>query len=124
MNYAKIFAFTLTIPLYTSKNWINFCLNLARIYLHLSEDYQTIDYNKFTEDFQLRPKRFTVTSSVTSENKEGPYLEIKNDQKFNIHLLFNLPKDIFLEKFNIPSLKNSLDQFNQWFEGFFTIYSH
>ena len=94
-----------------------------RIYLHLSEDYQTIDYNKFTEDFQLRPKRFTVSSSVISENKEGPYLEIKNDQKFNIHLLFNLPKNLFLEKFNIPSLKNSLDHFDQWFESFFTTYS-
>jgi len=51
INYAEIFASSLTIPLHTSKNWINFCLNLARIHLHLSKDYKTIDYNKFTEDF-------------------------------------------------------------------------
>jgi hypothetical protein len=46
------------------------------------------------------------------------------DNRFNIKLNFNLPKTLFLEKYNIPSLKNSLNHFNEWFEKIFFIYSH
>jgi hypothetical protein len=45
------------------------------------------------------------------------------DNRFNIKLNFNLPKTLFLEKYNIPSLKNSLNHFNEWFEKIFPIYS-
>jgi hypothetical protein len=123
MNYSKIFASSLTIPPYTNKNRTQFCLNIARIHLYLSENYQTIDYIKFTEDFQPRPKRFTIFASTVTVDHEKPYLTIKHDLKFNIHLLFNLPKTQFLDKFNIPSLKNSLDHFDQWFEQFFITYN-
>jgi hypothetical protein len=46
------------------------------------------------------------------------------DNRFNIQLLFNIPKTLFLEKFNIPSLKNSLEYFNKWFEEFFAPYNN
>ena len=45
------------------------------------------------------------------------------DNRFNIKLHFNLPKTLFLEKYNIPSLQNSLNHFNEWFEKTFPIYS-
>ena len=65
-----------------------------------------------------------VSLSTISTNKKEFYLTIKYDKKFNIYLLFNLLKTLFLEKFNIPSLKNSLEHFNNWFEGFFKTYDH
>ena len=46
------------------------------------------------------------------------------DNRFNIHLLFNIPKTLFLVKYNIPSLNNSLDHFNKWFKNFFPLYNH
>ena len=45
------------------------------------------------------------------------------DNRFNIKLHFNLSKTLFLEKYNIPSLQNSLNHFNEWFEKTFPIYS-
>jgi hypothetical protein len=45
------------------------------------------------------------------------------DNRFNIHLLFNIPKTLFLEKYNIPSLNNSVDHFDEWFKKFFPLYN-
>src|ERR1043165_4100577 len=56
-------------------------------------------------------------------DKDNKYLTIKMDNRFNIHLLFNIPKTLFLEKYNIPSLNNSLDHFNEWFKNFFPLYN-
>ena len=55
--------------------------------------------------------RFTISSAINAFDQEGKYLTIKQDKKFNITLLFNIPKIQFLEKFNISSLKNLLEYF-------------
>ena len=87
-------------------------MNLARIHLHLSENYQqALNYTKFAKDFNLCPMRFTISSAINVFDQEEKYLTIKQDKKFNITLLFNIPKTQFLEKFNIPSLKNFLEYF-------------
>ena len=67
--------------------------------------------------------RFTISSAINAFDQERKYLTIKQDKKFNITLLFNIPKTQFLEKFNIPSLKNSLEYFENWFEKFFPTYN-
>ena len=124
LNYAEIFASPYTIPPYKTNGRLQFCMNLARIHLHLSENYQqALNYTKFAEDFNLRPMRFTISSAINAFDQEEKYLTIKQDKKFNIILLFNIPKTQFLEKFNIPSLKNSLEYFENWFEKFFPIYN-
>ena len=119
----EIFASPATIPPYKLENRLQFGLNLARLHLYLSGTYQAIDYHKFANDFNLRPKTFKITSHTVSLNKDEKYLTIKSDNKFNIQLLFNLPAKIFNTQFCIPSLKNSLDYFNDWFEEFFSIYN-
>jgi len=123
LNYSKIFASSATIPPYTNQNRIQLCINLARIYLYLSNNYQAIDYIKFAEDFQLRPKRFNIISKVSDYDKEKQYVIIKSDNKFNIYLDFNIPKTLFHQKLNIPSLANSLDHLKQWFKQFFSTYN-
>src|ERR1051325_2570419 len=45
------------------------------------------------------------------------------DNHFNIQLDFNIPKTLFMEKYNIPSLKNLLFHFNEWFKRVFLLYS-
>jgi hypothetical protein len=52
-NYPKIFASSATIPPYTSPNRLQFCINLARLHLYFTNNYQAIDYIKFAEDIQL-----------------------------------------------------------------------
>ena len=123
LNYAEIFASPATIPPFKVENRIQFCINLARLHLYLSDNYHAINYKKFTEDFNLRPKSFTFTSHIVSTNQTGKYLTIKSDNKLNVNLLFNLPKNLFLEKYSIPSLKNSLDHFNEWFDTAFPVFS-
>ena len=121
-NYHEIFASALTVPPYKPENRIQFCLNLARIHLYLSENYQCINYTKFAEDFNLRPKTFKLISHIISTDQDKEYLTIKSDDKFNINLLFNLPQSLFLHKFSIPPLKNSEKNFDEWFKNFFPIY--
>jgi len=123
LNYPEIFASPATIPPYRTQNRLQFCINLARIHLYLSNNYQSINYTKFADNIKLRSKRFTVSSSVTTTDKKEQYLNIKMDNRFNIHLLFNIPKTLFLEKYNIPSLNNSVDHFDEWFKKFFPLYN-
>jgi hypothetical protein len=123
LNYAEIFSSSATIPPYKNQNRLQFCLNLARLHLYLSDNYQSINYKKFAEDLNLRPKRFQIRSATTNIDRDSQYVTIKSDNKFNIQLLFNIPKTNFLQKFNIPSLKNSLDHFDKWFESFFFLYN-
>jgi hypothetical protein len=123
LNYSKIFASLATISPYTNQNRLQLCINLARIHLYLSNNYQAIDYIKFAEDFQLRPKRFNITSKVSDFDKNKQYVIIRSDSKFNIYLDFNIPKTLFHQKLNIPSLANSLDHLKQWFKQFFPTYN-
>ena len=53
LNYSKIFASELTISPYKTKNQIQFCINLAHIHLYLSDNYYTIDYKKFADNFNF-----------------------------------------------------------------------
>jgi hypothetical protein len=111
LNYAEIFASQTTIPPYNILNRTRLCLNLARLHLYLTVKYQPIDFKKFSEDLPLRPKRFRINSNISSTDENKRYLTIDSNTHFNIELSFNLPKALFLEKFNIPSLKNSLTHF-------------
>ena len=108
LNYPEIFTSSATIPPYKTQNHLQFCINLARLYLYLSNNYHAINYTKFAEDIKLRPKRFKISSKVVSYDKNQQYLSINMDNRFNIQLDFNIPKTLFIEKYNIPSLKNSL----------------
>jgi hypothetical protein len=123
LNYAEIFASPITIPPNNPKDRSQLCINIARLHLYLSNNYQGIDYKKFAEDFNFRPKRFNLTSETSAFDQQQKYLFLKHDNRFNIHACFNIPKSLFLEKFNIPSLKNSLEYFNTWFEEFFHVYN-
>jgi hypothetical protein len=123
LNYLEIFASPVTIPPYTAHNRLQLCLNLARLHLFLSNNYQSIDYQKFAEDLQLRPKRFKIESFTQTTDFKQKYLTIQSDARFNIKLSFNIPKTLFLERFCIPSLKNSLDHFNSWFDTYYPPYS-
>jgi hypothetical protein len=123
LNYLEIFASPVTVPPYTAHNHLQLCLNLAHLHLFLSNNYQSIDYQKFAEDLKLRPKRFKIESFTQTTDLQQKYLTIQSDARFNIKLLFNVPKTLFLERFCIPSLKNSLDHFNSWFETYFPPYS-
>jgi hypothetical protein len=123
LNYIEIFASPATIPPYKPENRLQFCLNLACLHLYLSNNYQAIDYKKFATDLELRPKTYAISSYVIGTNKEEKYLTIKSDTKFNIQLLFNLPESLFKKQFSIPSLKNSLEHFEEWFENFFPSYN-
>jgi hypothetical protein len=69
MNYAEIFKSSATIPPYKQQNRHHLCINLARLHLYLDNNYQTIDYTKFAEDFEFRPKRFSIKSHTTSVDK-------------------------------------------------------
>src|SRR6185436_8536835 len=101
----EIFASPATILSLKTENQLQFCINLAHLHLYLSDKYQAINYTKFAEDIKLRPKRFKITSEVTNYDKNQKYLSIDMDNQFNIHLNFNIFKTLFLDKYNIPSLK-------------------
>ena len=123
MNYGEIFASPITIPPHKIENRLKICLNMARLHLYLTNNFQSIDYIKFNEDFKLRPKRFKIDSKIECTDEEKEYFTISSDLRFNVKLLFNLPKTLFLEKFNIPSLKNSFENLINWFEKIFPAYS-
>src|SRR5437868_1898357 len=56
MNYEEIFASSITILPYKIQKCLQICLNIARLHLYLTNNFQTINYTKFSEDFKLRPK--------------------------------------------------------------------
>ena len=74
LNYPEIFASPATIPPHKTQNRLQFCINLARLHLYLSNNYHAINYTKFAEDIKLRPKRFKISSKVISYNKNQQYL--------------------------------------------------
>ena len=113
MNYGEIFASPITIPPHKIQNRLQICLNMARLHLYLTNNFQTINYTKFSEDFKLRPKRFKINSIIKYFDQGKEYFTISSDLRFNIKVLFNFPKTLFLDNFNIPSLKNSLDNLNE-----------
>ena len=86
---------------------------MARLHLYLTNNFQSIDYTKFNKDFKLKPKRFKIYFKIECIDQEKEYFTISSDLRFNIKVLFNLPKILFLNNFNIPSLKNSLDNLNK-----------
>ena len=124
MNYGEIFASPITIPPHKIQNHLQICLNMAQLHLYLTDNFQSIDYKKFNEDFKLRPKRFKIDSKIECFDHEKEYFTISSDLRFNINILFNLPKTLFLDNFNILSLKNSVNNLSKWFEKIFPAYSH
>ena len=123
LNYKEIFASPVTVPPYKAQNRLQLCLNIARLHLYLSNNYQTINYKKFAEDFDFRPKHPKIESSIECFDEDKPYFNIKSDSRFNIHLLFNISKTLFLHNYRTPPLTNSLDIYKEWFNKFFPIYS-
>lgn len=123
LNYKEIFASPVTVPPYKAQNRLQLCLNIARLHLFLSNNYQTINYKKFAEDFDFRPKHPKIESSTDCFDEDKPYFEIKSDSRFNIHLSFNIPKTLFLHNYRTPPLTNSLDTYKEWFNKFFPIYA-
>jgi hypothetical protein len=105
LNYIHIFESTATIPPLVPKYRLQFCLNLARLHLHLLDKYQTINYTKFSEDLKFKPKQLNIESIVSSrDDYTKPYFTMQSDKRFNITIYFNLPTTLFLEKYNILSL--------------------
>ena len=113
MNYGEIFASPITILLHKIQNCLQICLNMTRLHLYLTNNFQTINYTKFSEDFKLRPKRFKIDSTIECIDQEKEYFTISSDLRFNIKVLFNLSKTLFLDNFNILFLKNSVDNLNK-----------
>ena len=79
LNYREIFASPATIPLYKIENYLQTCLNIARLHLYLINKYQLINYIKFNKDFKLRPKRFKINSKIKSLDQETQYFKISSD---------------------------------------------
>src|SRR6185295_14703865 len=44
LNYPEIFASPATIPPLKTENHLQFCINLPRLHLYLSDNYQAINY--------------------------------------------------------------------------------
>jgi hypothetical protein len=122
LNYAKIFSLHSSIPPYTISNRNNIALNLARLHLFLNNTYQTINRTKFIQDLNIRPLRLNLHYYISEDSLKQPLLKIQNDEKFNINISLNIPKKQFLQTFRIPSLKNNLIDFDNWFKLFFEKY--
>jgi len=122
LNYPKIFASYSSIPPYTTSNRTQIALNLARLHLILHDKYKTINAQKFHEDLSLHPIYFKLHYYISEDSVNQPLFKIQNDDKFNVNISLNIPKNHFLETFQIPSLNNYLTQFKLWFEKFFNIY--
>ena len=70
LNYSKIFASLITIPLHKIENQLQICFNIARLHLYLSDKYQLINFTKFNKDFKLRSKKFKINSKIESFDQE------------------------------------------------------
>jgi hypothetical protein len=126
LNYAKVLSLVESIPPSTLQNRNQVALNLARLYLYLTDNYQQIDYEKFTQDLNISPRKFKLIyykNEHKSDSYQAPLLTINNDKQFNVYVHFNLPVFQFLNNFQIPSLKECKPQFDEWYENFFKIYS-
>jgi hypothetical protein len=124
LNYHKILTSLESIPPNTIQNRIQVALNLARLHLYLNEGFQSIDYKKFAEDLNIKPRRLKLIY-YKNENQlnKMPFLTINNDKQFNIYVHLNIPTLQFLNTFQVPSLKKCKPQFDEWYERFFSTYS-
>ncbi|CAG8472572.1 6724_t:CDS:2 [Gigaspora margarita] len=123
LNYAHILRSHYSIPLYTAANRNKVAINLARLHLFLYNRYQTIHYQNFIQDLDIKPIRLTLKYNILVDEPNKPLFDIYNDRRFNIFVTLNLPKQRFLETFRIPSLKPYLNSFKEWYEKFFEAYS-
>src|SRR6185437_389631 len=121
-NYPTIFTIYPSIPPYPTHNRNNIALNLARLHLYLQNNYQTINRSKFIENIHIHPLSLKTNFFISEDSPEAPLLKIQNDNKFNINISLNIPKQQFLETFRIPSLKPYISDFDSWFESFYNQY--
>jgi hypothetical protein len=122
LNYPKIFTSYNLIPPYTISNRMQVALNFAHLHLILHNKYQTINTKKFYEDLKLYPIFFKLHYFISENSINQPLFKIQNNNKFNINISLNIPKQQFLQTFQILSLKDHLTQFKTWFDTFFDIY--
>ena len=101
LNYPKIFASYSSIPPYTTSNRTQVALNLARLHLILHDKYKTINAKKFSEDLKLYPIYLKLHYYISEDSINQPLFKIQNDNKFNINISLNIPKQQFLQTFQI-----------------------
>jgi hypothetical protein len=122
LNYAKILSLHKSIPPYTLQNRFQVAINLARIHLYLQNEYQTIDLAKFSKTVNILPIRFSLHYFISEDAINQPLFKIQNDEKYNINISLNIPKQDFQQTFRIPSLKKYRSDLESWFKPFFANY--
>jgi hypothetical protein len=95
LNYAKILSLHKSIPPYTLQNRFQVAINLARIHLYLQNEYQTIDLAKFSKTVNILPIRFSLHYFISEDAINQPLFKIQNNEKYNINISLNIPKQDF-----------------------------
>ena len=122
LNYQKIFhSHYFSSPNSLSKR-SQIAINLARLHLFLKNQYQTINYQKFYTDLNLKPIRMILHFNTILNNTNLLSLKIKNDSKYNIYIIFDISSQSFLQTFYIPSFNSYKTPFDEWFPKFFNSY--
>ena len=123
LNYKALFNSRLFLPPYSIKKRFQIAINLARLHLFLYNTYQTIDYQKFFKDLNLKPIRLRILFHIKYDNPTNQLeFQIYNNSKFNINILLNISTQTFLNTLYIPSFSLYTTQFNTWFNKFFKHY--
>jgi len=123
LNYKKILSSLSSIPPYSIRNRNQVALNLARIHLFLQDKYQTIHAQKFIEELNIKPIRFKIHYSFSEDTPNKSLFQIQNDNKYNINVALNIPKQQFSQNFRIPSLKPFIQDLDKWFASFIPTYT-
>jgi hypothetical protein len=105
-NYPKIFNSYLFIPPYSIKKRFQIIINLARFHLFLTNQYQTINHQKFFQNLKLKPiylQTFFHINQIQDTDSNISILQIHNTSKFYINISINIPVKQFLTTYRIPS---------------------
>src|SRR6185436_13295454 len=107
---------------YTLQNRFQVAINLTRIHLYLQNEYQTIDLSKFAKTVNILQIYFSLNYFISEDAINQPLFKIQNNEKYNINISLNIPKQEFLQTFCIPSLKKHRPDLESWFKPFFANY--
>ncbi|CAG8748790.1 45946_t:CDS:2, partial [Gigaspora margarita] len=123
LNYKKILLSLSSISLYSIRNRNQVALNLACIHLFLQDKYQTIYTQKFIKELNIKPICFKIHYSFSENTSNKSLFQIQNDNKYNINVALNIPKQQFSQNFRIPSLKPFIQDLDKWFAFFIPTYT-
>ena len=122
LNYKTLFNSRYFIPPYSIKKRFQIAINLARLHLYLHNKYQTIDYQKFFKDLNLKPIKLRTFFHIQYDSNNQLDFSIYNNSKFDINIFLNISTTKFLDSFYIPTFVLHLTKFDTWFKKFFKHY--